>query len=75
MDEPPQDENVFNEIIARLSRSHCILLFSATLTNDRMDYIDDFFANMDKEQKEQVEIITLLSKDNKHTDTTILRAL
>lgn len=75
MDEPPQDENVFNEIIARLSRSHCILLFSATLTNDRMDYIDDFFANMDNEQKEQVEIITLLSKDNKHTDTTILRAL
>lgn len=75
MDEPPQDENVFNEIIARLSRSHCILLFSATLTNDRMDYIDDFFANMDEEQKEQVEVITLLSKDNKHTDTTILRAL
>lgn len=75
MDEPPQDENVFNEIIARLSRSHCILLFSATLTNDRMDYIDDFFANMDEAQKEQTKIITLLSQDNKHTDTTILRAL
>lgn len=75
IDEPPDNKNTFDEIIARASRKHCIILLTATLATEKEAFVEEFFDTMPTVLKDKTEIYTLLSIDNPYADTDVLRAL
>ena len=46
IDEPPDNKNTFDEIIARASRKHCIILLTATLATEKEAFVEEFFDTM-----------------------------
>lgn len=75
IDEPPENKNTFDEIISRASRTHCVILLTATLASEKDAFIEEFFDTMKWGMKKKTEIYTLLSSDNPYADVDVLAAL
>lgn len=73
-DEPPANIGVFREIVSRGTRKACIMLMSATLTDDDV-YVQDLIENAPQETKDAIKILELRSEDNPYADTRMFGLL